>query len=566
MKRPLLLVATLIAVISQLSMRSAAAQVGWVHLRTHPTTDNTGFDYGVTRTFEQSGSGMVETFSLAYAPGQHTLALVEAPFGVCRGTATNISFTIVANQWTEVDVPVTLQDCSFRIELVGWSFYEIGTGTVAVKSGNVTYASCTVARDPARSNRVFWPNYHDCQATIPYNTTFQTTATPDGISGTATVFGGTQTANASVTSPDVSFSSNFAKYMNDSSYSTDLEIHRVSSRYGGQVMSSVFEVVNRGPNLASEVNVNIDSLIAPFYGEEGYKADVALSTSDGICGHQTGYFGDGCHVLVLGVGDSIAITVRIEGTPDQYAATTSTPRCTTVSVTSARSSSDQDYNRSAETNLSNNKATCVDDAVPVVVALGGSTPSSHTVSVGSTNVPMIEFTLTPSSAQTVNSVTIAANGSGNEQVDVTAVKLYIDKNANGQVDAGDTAIASSTFAVNNGTVIMNVNPAYSISAPTNLLVTYDFNITVAQRLGGGLTFAMLPLLFLPAVWRRKRVAAMIVMAMIATVGITACGSDSSTGPPPGGSSVTFQSNLTSVDISGTDIASPLAGATITINK
>jgi hypothetical protein len=568
MHRPLLLVATFCVVLSSFSMPDAAAQTGWVHLHTHLAADLPNYDEGVSRTFEQSGNSTVETFTLAYGVGAHTLALVETRIGVCRATASNISFTIVANQWSEVDVPVTLQDCSFPIgTATSWEKPFAGTGTISLQSGSTSvheYGLCTTARNPGNGNRVFYTNFHACQATIPVGTTFHTTVSPGGGSCCVTVQNGTQLVDGSVQSPTVTIATNDTIYHGDSSFSTDVAIRRVRSSIGGQVMSSTFEVVNHGPNLADPL-VHFDSLVAKHYGDEGYPATVMFSTSDGICIRQNGN-DNGCYIGYLPVGDTATVTVRIDGTPDKYSATTSTPTCGMMIVTNYKSQNDLSNGRPDDPDHSNNAVACSDDAVPVVVALGGSTPSSHTVSVGSLNVPMIEFTLNPTAAQTINSVTIAASGSGNEQVDVTSVKLYVDKNSNGQVDVGDSAIASSTFAANDGTVIMTVSPAYSISAPTSLLVTYDFNLTVAQRLGGGLTLAMLPLLLIPAVWRRKRVTAMVVMAMLSTMALTACGSDSSTGPPAGGGSVTFQSSLTNVNISGTDVASALNGATITIKK
>ena len=75
-------------------------------------------DRGVYRTFVQGTSGLEESFSLEFAPGPHTIARVEALTNSCRATATNISFTIKAGQWAEVDVPVTWQDCSFELGLV----------------------------------------------------------------------------------------------------------------------------------------------------------------------------------------------------------------------------------------------------------------------------------------------------------------------------------------------------------------------------------------------------------------------------------------------------------------
>lgn len=58
--------------------------------------------------------------------------------------------------------------------------------------------------------------------------------------------------------------------------------------------------------------------------------------------------------------------------------------------------------------------------------------------------------LRPASQQSVNSVTIQAQGTGDEHVDGQAVNLYADKNGNGQVDSRDSLVASSAFAANDG--------------------------------------------------------------------------------------------------------------------
>ncbi|MDQ2931529.1 MAG: hypothetical protein M3Y05_12050 [Gemmatimonadota bacterium] len=192
--------------------------------------------------------------------------------------------------------------------------------------------------------------------------------------------------------------------------------------------------------------------------------------------------------------------------------------------------------------------------------------SNQTVRSGTTNVPMLEFLLTPASPQTITGVTVAASGTGNEQVDVSAVNLYLDKNGNGAVDAGDSVIATGTFATNDGIVSLAVNPGLNITAPTSLLVTYSFTVTIAERIGGGIVLAMFPLLILPSFRRRKTLLAMLVV-MLTTVAITACGGDSSTGPKPGNGSVTFKSTLTGITTStGTLSSLAVSGATITVNK
>ncbi len=55
------------------------------------------------------------------------------------------------------------------------------------------------------------------------------------------------------------------------------------------------------------------------------------------------------------------------------------------------------------------------------------------------------------------------------------MKLYVDTNKSSSVDSGDTLIASGTFADDNGTLTLVVDPAFAVPAGTTyLLVTYDF--------------------------------------------------------------------------------------------
>jgi hypothetical protein len=183
---------------------------------------------------------------------------------------------------------------------------------------------------------------------------------------------------------------------------------------------------------------------------------------------------------------------------------------------------------------------------------------------------VIQFAMSPASPVTLDDVTLTASGSGSDQIDITAVKLYVDANANGIVDASDSALASGTFAANNGTVTLAVAPAYTVSAPTSTLVTYDFNTTLASRYGGALVLAgLLPVFLIPRKRRRTLMGAMALIAGlgVASIGLGACGGDS-TGPnPPGASNVTFTATMSGVTASGTAVSGvSVHGATITIAK
>jgi hypothetical protein len=324
-------------------------------------------------------------------------------------------------------------------------------------------------------------------------------------------------------------------------------------------MSSTFRVVNHGPHNALNVGLTPlgDSL-------EEQDAQVAWSASDGNC-YTYPLNGSPCVVGILPAGDSTTFTVRYSGGPSgdpNAPPPTLTQFCVGVQIFSYNAPYSDDP--PPDNNPSNNKAPCILHSLPVTVALGGSSPANQVVQKGSTSVPMLEFALTPASLANLDNVTIKAQGSGNEQVDVTAVRIYLDKNGDGLVNGTDSVLASGAFAANDGSVTLTLNPAYAITAPVNILVTYDFSTTLAQRLGGGAALAVLPLLLVPAMRRRRRLA-MLALLMVCGVTVASCGS-SSTGPG-GTSSSTYQATLTGITASGfskSDLS--LSGATITIDK
>jgi hypothetical protein len=564
--RRLLRVPSLCLTLCAISTSVAAAQAtGFVHLKTHVVSQaptNIPDELGVSRTFVQGSNGLVETFTQEFSPGPHTFARVETYYKDCRATADNVSFTITAGQWTDVDVPVVFQDCYLEINM----FYGSGIGdvdySVIGNVGTLSIANCRTGYD--ESGTVQITNFHACHGLVSYGATVTATQTPGAVSSVSS--GDPVRTFIANTDNDYDF---IPWSWTDTSHAhaptspdhADLGITRIGGTYGGQVMTAVFRIINHGPGNAHRAVINAISDSQSALNSFG-----SMSLSDGYCDNNAE-----CFLTWLPAGDSTTFTVRYSGVPPgdtsssdrQRAHSSSTASTTTPFCAYARVVGD-----GSDANLSNNQASCIDATVPVTVALGGATPANRTVQIGALNVPMLDFMLTPASQQTVNSVTIQAQGTGDDHVDVTAVNLYVDKNANGQVDSGDSLIATSAFAANDGSVTMNVSPLYSIAAPTNFLVTYSFAATFAQRLGGGLSLAMLPLLFLPAVWRRKRVVASLMIAMITTLAMTACGGDSATGPPhPTGSSVTFQSTLTGVNVSGSDVAGvSLAGATITVDK
>ena len=556
------LIATLAFTLSSTMPSAASAQVGWAHFRTHVVGGTNAFeDRGVSHTFVQGTNGLEETFTAEFTPGSHTLARIDAPVGNCRASADNVTFTITAGKWTEVDVPVTLRDCKLNIALIPFGDHNFdGVGTVNFTvfpsiGAPIAVANCTtVEGGPAFYQ---WVNFHACHGVAPYGDRITVTATP-GLNSLS----GYEVDSAAVDTLGVydgfgfSFPDTTNPHPNGISLHTDLGITLVGGSAQGFVSNSIFRIVNHGPNNAYNVHV------FGGFATENENVNGAMSIADGSCG------GLSCNLSMLPAGDSTTVNVRLETIPDLEPDTPAdsfpsvTVSCTTLTVSNQGA---PEESGPADPNTSNNTAACITTTVPVTVALGGSTPSSHTVAAGSSDVPMIEFVLTPASQQTVTGVTVQASGTGNEQTDVTAVHLYIDKNANGAVDAGDSLVATGTFAAKNGSVTLPVNPGLAITAPTALLVTYSFSVTVAERLGGVIVLAFLPLFLIPATRKRKTLLAMLLV-MLTSVAVVSCGGDS-TGPKTGNGSVTFQSTLTGVTTTSGSVANlAVSGATITINK
>jgi hypothetical protein len=543
-------------------LAAAFAQTGFVSLQLHGIT---GPDATVYRTWIQGPSGLQEIFTQEFTPGTHTLAKVEGVYGPCRAVATNVTFTIVANKWTIVDVPVAWTDCALSVDislLGGHLAGGTGKATVATASssgGAPTVATCHSA--VTGSAVMTYVDFHACHGTIAYGATGTLTLAPDAGSccdegpDSFTV----NFAQVNYIPQGASFIDNMGVGAPEQHFNADLSVELVNSSYGGQTMSSTFRVVNHGPHNALNV-----SLVPLGDSLEDQDAQVAWSASDGNC-YTYPLNGSPCVVGILPAGDSTTFTVRYSGGPSgdpNAPPPTLTQFCVGVQIFSYNAPYSDDP--PPDNNPSNNKAPCILHSLPVTVALGGSSPANQVVQKGSTSVPMLEFALTPASLANLDNVTIKAQGSGNEQVDVTAVRIYLDKNGDGLVNGTDSVLASGAFAANDGSVTLTLNPAYAITAPVNILVTYDFSTTLAQRLGGGAALAVLPLLLVPAMRRRRRLA-MLALLMVCGVTVASCGS-SSTGPG-GTSSSTYQATLTGITASGfskSDLS--LSGATITIDK
>ncbi|MHA2675518.1 MAG: choice-of-anchor Q domain-containing protein [bacterium JZ-2024 1] len=117
----------------------------------------------------------------------------------------------------------------------------------------------------------------------------------------------------------------------------------------------------------------------------------------------------------------------------------------------------------------------------LTITIGPNSPPQGTqYGKGQSNRPMLQFVMTASSgnaeAVRVTSVTLRASGTGNDQTGVIVVKVWLDANGNGQVDAGDTQLGSGTYNADNATLAITFTTAQVLPAGQSrtFLVTYDF--------------------------------------------------------------------------------------------
>ncbi len=196
------------------------------------------------------------------------------------------------------------------------------------------------------------------------------------------------------------------------------------------------------------------------------------------------------------------------------------------------------------------------------------TPSTATAIKGSSNNAALGVDLSlGSSAGTLQSVSLSASGTGNDQLDITGVRLYLDANSNGAVDAGETALAQGTFNANDGaaTLTLTAPKALTANSTSRLLVTLDLNSSIAgMPLKAALGSAALALLL---GWRsRRRLVIVALMGLAAT--LTAC----PVTVTPVGTTRTYQVTITAVSLKDSSNATipvsglPISGATISVTK
>jgi len=97
------------------------------------------------------------------------------------------------------------------------------------------------------------------------------------------------------------------------------------------------------------------------------------------------------------------------------------------------------------------------EAVPLApfhVALGPASPAGSTIMYNAANTSIFQFALVNNHDfdVDVSSIALSANGTVNDAIDISFVKLYLDNDGDGQISVGDSQLAGNqTFSTDNGT-------------------------------------------------------------------------------------------------------------------
>jgi uncharacterized repeat protein (TIGR01451 family) len=229
-------------------------------------------------------------------------------------------------------------------------------------------------------------------------------------------------------------------------------------------------------------------------------AYVSSSWSGGACAEAGGTVT--CNLGTVASGASRVITIVAEPSSGLVAKTV-TNTATVSSVLIAGN----------DTVPANNTASVSTTISSFGAGAGASNGTTSSAAKGSTNVPMVQLVTMATGTENmkITKITVQASGSGNDALDITSVKLYLDVNGNGIVDAGDTLLSSGTFTADNGTLDLTLSSALTVTAgtPQNLLVTYDINTTLAKVL----PFTGFSLLFLGMIAGKRSRRWMLLLAI-----------------------------------------------------
>ena len=194
--------------------------------------------------------------------------------------------------------------------------------------------------------------------------------------------------------------------------------------------------------------------------------------------------------------------------------------------------------------------------VALGAAAGPAAPADREANKGSTDVPMLQVLLTPSNGVArVNALTMQASGSGRDDLDLSEIRVYHDRNGDGNIDAGEPLLARGRAAADNGSLRLVLTTPLELSQPTALLVAADIASTVhtaaatgAAGAAGGAMLALGVLYLLPArltqaraamgrrrswpAWRGLMATALVLLAACGGSGSGSVGDPAANDPPP----------------------------------
>jgi hypothetical protein len=113
-------------------------------------------------------------------------------------------------------------------------------------------------------------------------------------------------------------------------------------------------------------------------------------------------------------------------------------------------------------------------AVPITVSVQAGNTPNRTVQAGEGVVAMRLLLISVSGDAVLNSLRLAATGSGND-VDIQNIRVVVDNDLNGLLDATDETIGEGVFDSDNGTLDLTLTTPWEVPpGGSELFVVYQF--------------------------------------------------------------------------------------------
>ena len=113
------------------------------------------------------------------------------------------------------------------------------------------------------------------------------------------------------------------------------------------------------------------------------------------------------------------------------------------------------------------------------ITRGPAGSSGGFAAAGTAALPITQMQLSSTEGSVlVQNISFQAQGTAVDNADIGDMKMYIDNNADGAVDGGDTLLGTKTFATDDGRILFDLNKVIAIDAPIYLLMTCDLAATI----------------------------------------------------------------------------------------